>query len=263
MIARFTILIALFATTSLANDGWIGYSGAPRIEGQHPTIRMVDEVIHLKVGGRVLYGECVFTFKNEGPACTARIGFPDYDSNRESDEGLISTFRSFRSYVDGRQVSTKLVAGSQGSQWQVKNVYFARGQTRLVRNVYHLNLGRITLNGPSVQGREPIIWEAEYILGTGNTWRGKIGKTTIIVDFGSEAQIQSPIEPRKWPGNERAENSEYWIKDPRLVVWGAPSAPRVAGKRRLVFEMKNWKPDAEGDDLSLRFGVHGKSWSGD
>jgi hypothetical protein len=260
VIPRFAFLLALLGSTSLANDGWVGFSGAPKLDGKHPTIRMVDEVVHLKIGRKVMYGDCRFTFRNEGSACTVRIGFPDYDSHGELDGKSVSTYKSFLSYVDGRRASTKLVSGSGGTRWQVKSVPFARGQTRVIRNVYQMSLGRITLSGRFVQGHEPIIWQAEYILGTGNTWRSTIGKTTIIVDFGIEAQIESPIQAREWPPEDESEYSDYWLKNRNLVIWSGPSAPRVVGKRRLIFEMKNWEPDDEGDDVSLRFGVHGKPW---
>ena len=242
------------------NDGWIGFSGAPKIEGKHPSVRMVNEQIHLKVGQDTLYGDCVFTFKNEGPACNVRIGFPDFNSNDEVEEPPQSTYKSFRSVVDDVLVPTKLVRGNQGTAWQIKSVAFGRGQTRKIRNIYHLKLGKITLNGSPVKGRESMCWQGEYILGTGRSWKGKIGKTTVTVDFGSSALIQSPIVPMEWPDAAKSDSSNFWVKNKNAVIWSGPTPPRIAGKRRLVFEIKNWEPEDLEESVKFRFGVYPKPY---
>jgi len=252
--------LILLSWSPPTNDGWVGMSGAPRIEGKHPTIRMVEELIHLRVGAETMYADCRFTFKNEGRVCIARIGFPDYDSHGEIVGALSTTFKSFSSFVDGKAVPTRLVRGKLGEAWQVKNVRFESGQKRIIRNVYQIGLGKITLSGSSVLGKEPMTNQTDYILGTGRTWKGTIGKTTVIVDFGSEARINSPIRAVRWPPESQVDSSDFWILNRNTVCWSGPSAPRIVGKRRLIFERKNWEPSETEDDIVIRFGVFPKPW---
>ncbi|MBC8066617.1 MAG: hypothetical protein H7Y17_17435, partial [Chlorobia bacterium] len=119
-----------------SNDGWVGSTGAPRIEGKHPTISMVDEVIHIRIGKTEMTADCRFTFRNEGKAASVRIGFPDVYGNSEASDKPRSVYKSFASYVDGKRVPTKFVTTSNPNNWQVKTVRFGRGQTRKVRNLY-------------------------------------------------------------------------------------------------------------------------------
>lgn len=246
-------LLAAIVAQALPNDGWIGFSGTPKIEGKHPSIRMVDEVIHLKIGKDSMTADCLFTFRNEGSACVARIGFPDYDSDNYLDPktGIRSIYRYFRSYVDGKRVQTKLIDASEDMGWQVKHVRFAKGQTRKVRNVYRVGLGQLSINGRAP--RPPMTWQAQYVVETGRSWKGTIGSTKVIVDFERSALVRSPLKAAKWPANEDPDNMDFWSKNRNTVIWGGFATPRVSG-RRLTFERKNWEPGSD-DDVVLRFGL--------
>lgn len=235
----------MLAVAGTANDGWIGVNGAPRIEGKHPSIRMVDEVIHLKVGKKSVTADCRFTFKNEGTACTARIGFPDYDYS----ESTKTIFDYFKSYVDGKRVATKYVGSNDGENWQVKHVKFAKGQTRRIRNVYRLSLGALTIG----QGDKlvPMISRADYIVSTGRSWKGRIGSSKVIVEFEDAAKLKTPIKLAKLE-SKAAESDAFWTKNKSTVMWTGFATPKVSG-RRITFEKKNWEP-TEDDDVFLLFG---------
>ncbi len=85
-------LLALFviSTLSLAfgDDAAITWSGSPKMLSGHPTVRMVSEKIILNVTPLTGDAEghtdadCTFVFKNDGPACSVRIGFPDRTRER-------------------------------------------------------------------------------------------------------------------------------------------------------------------------------------
>jgi hypothetical protein len=246
------LLVAL-VSCSTSNDGWIGYTGTPRVEGKHPSIRMVEEVIHLRIGKGRMTANCLFTFKNEGNACTARIGFPDHDSDPYLDPktGIRSIYTYFRSYVDGKRVQTKLVDAGKDYGWQVKHVPFGKGQVRKVRNVYEVGLGQLSLEG--VAPRPPMTWQAEYVVTTGRSWKGTIGSTKVIVDLERSAPVKSPIKLVSWPNNNDPDKMTFWSKNRNAVMWSG-FAPPKASRRRLVFERKNWEPSKD-DDVTLRFGL--------
>lgn len=239
------------AMLGITNDGWIGYTGAPRIDGKHPTIRMVDEVIQLRVGKDSMTADCLFTFKNEGAACTARIGFPDHDSDPYLDPkaGIRSIYDYFHSYVDGVEIKTKLIDAGEDIGWQVKHVKFAKGQTRKIRNRYRIGLGKLTIGGG--EKRIPMTWQATYIVATGRSWKGSIGSTKVFVDFEPSASVRGPIKLVPWKNG--ADSDAFWAKNRSTVMWDGFATPKAAG-RRIVFERKNWEPSTDADDVVLRFG---------
>lgn len=247
------VLSLLLFSGAIANDGWVGYTGAPRIEGKHPTIRMVDEVIHIRIGKTEMTADCRFTFKNEGNATSARIGFPDHNSNAEAFDKAKSVYKSFVSYVDGKRVPTRFVTTSNPYNWQVKTVRFEKGQTRKVRNVYRVQLGLYTLSG-SLSGRPPMRHTADYIVSTGRTWKGNISSTRVIFEFEKTSTARAPITLAKDNHNDkRYGESSFWAKNRGLVLWSGFAKPRVEG-RKVIFERKNWEPKDD-DDVSINFGL--------
>jgi hypothetical protein len=202
-----------------------------------------------------MWADCTFTFKNEGAACNARIGFPDFDSHGEE---FRSFFRAFHSTVDGQPVKTKLEKGDLGKAWQVKSVPFRSGQTRIVRIVYRMNLGILSLNGLGKRGDPPRIHRAEYILSTGRSWRGSIGRSKVVVEFDRSSLMKSPIKAYPESPEDKFSDSSFWERNKNLVGWRGPSKPKVSG-RTLTFERSSWEP-TELDDISLTFGIYYKTY---
>lgn len=251
-------MAACLALTAVANDGWIGHTGTPRIEGKHPSIRMVDEVITIRIGRETMTADCRFTFKNDGASTTARIGFPDVYGNVEEGEKARSVYKSFVSYVDGRRVRTKFMTQTNPENWQVKSVRFAKGQTRKVRNVYTLDLGILSLSGPGLKDQAPRTRMANYVLATGRSWKGVIGKSTVIFEFEKSSLAQTPLRVAEWTQDAKYGESVFWSKNKNLILWNGPVTPKVAG-RKLTFIRKNWEP-TEGDDINLNFGFYYRNY---
>lgn len=252
------ILAATLSAVAWSNDGWIGHSGAPRIEGKHPTVRMAEETITIKIGRDTMTADCRFTFKNEGAATTARIGFPDVNSNAESFDKARSIYHTFVSYVDGKRTRTKFMTETNPENWQVKSVRFAKGQTRKIRNVYTLSLGILSLSGPGLRNQPPRTRMANYVLATGRSWKGVIGKSTIIIEFEKSSLVRPPIRIAKWTGDEKYDESTFWSKNKSLILWDGPAAPKVIG-RKLTFVRTNWEPTEE-DDINLKFGLYYRNY---
>src|SRR5215212_2408570 len=126
-----TFALAAVAGAACANDGGIAFGGAPRLLDSHPSVSMESEVVTMTVGDKIVTVDCRFTFRNHGPACAVRMGFPDIgvgasDPDEKNSEdylrhGPVSTFKSFHSWVDGKEVSTKLIrADEPGHFWHAK-----------------------------------------------------------------------------------------------------------------------------------------------
>jgi hypothetical protein len=112
----------------------------------HPAIRMVGEEVHIKLpDGKV---EARFVFKNEGPATTITIGFPE--QGKDTMPRRPSHLVSFKSWVDGKLVSTKQVFTEKPEDggndyyyksWWIKKVPFAKGQTLTIEPISKVRFG--------------------------------------------------------------------------------------------------------------------------
>ncbi len=252
-------LCAMTTQVAHANDGGIAWGGSPKLLSNHPSVAMQSEVITMNVGKEKTTVDCRFVFKNYGRATTVRMGFPDEgsgDLNRAEEVDInvpdwrktkpLSTFSSFKSWVNGVPVQTKLVRSDEiAKSWHTKAVRFPTSSTRRVRDLYTVPVGgQIATHGFHSQ--------TSYVLHTGASWRGAIGRSEVIVNFintGGARRLKA-VALRSL----NVQNPEYvdWDKMPRgTVVYQGPSAPTVR-RRTLRFVRTNWNP-TENDDIFLYF----------
>lgn len=122
--------------------------------------------------------ECTFILHNTGSKTTALVGFPA--ERLPSDVGdSDTTLYNFELYIDGEEKEFIVKPGKeiQGfdeyKRWYVWEMEFDQGAVKIVKNKY-----RVTISKSSTGS----YWFA-YILKTGATWKGKIGKALINVEF--------------------------------------------------------------------------------
>ncbi|MGV3617682.1 MAG: DUF4424 family protein [Fimbriimonas sp.] len=188
MPASSSIAALLLASTSFFNDGSgsIGVGGTVGLrKGTHPSIRLVEEEIRVKLPERKV--RVTFRFRNDGPATRVTMAFPENGylgggaTEKDLPKARRSNFGYFRTAVDGVPFRARLLKGTTTAEglgyehWWVKDVSFAAGQTRVVVNEYQ---GGGTWGPP---------WSNlagfTYVLRTGASWKGgRIGKTRVIVD---------------------------------------------------------------------------------
>ena len=245
-------LVAL-CCVARADDAEVSYGGSPSALKGSGQVTMQSEVVLLDIGPDSVKADCQFVFKNTGKACTIRMGFPDGDSQEESEEDKKappqSAFTSFSSFVDGRAVPTTLVHGADYA-WHIKNVSFPANGIRRVREVYSVPLGG------NVSGNET----AYYVLQTGASWRGPIGRMEVIARFRrSKRAHQTPgntfQDVRALSHKALGENSSYekkWQKSgEEVVLYDGPGAPQ-AQHNVLRWVKTNIRP-TEKDDVFLVF----------
>ena len=211
--------LLLNLSTPALDDGAIVLGGAPVLMKGHPTVRMVAERVYIQITKRNQTVDAWFAFKNEGPARTVTMGFPDIGAGsyateqyEKDDEAKRKRRKSpnfemlsgFRSWVDGEEVRTRLVRGDDPAEsFHVKTVRFARNGWRNVHVSYTCPLG---LGATSSGG---YIFEASYMLHTGSSWKGSIGSVTVVFDFKNgqhrpydlrrvPATLSSGYESRNW-----------------------------------------------------------------
>ena len=249
---------------ALANDGGIAMGGSPKLLSGHPSVRMQSEVINMKVGDSKVVVECNFVFVNSGKECIVRMGFPDVgkgasDPDEEKErKGLENThpettFKSFKSWVDGREVTTKLIRSNlPGHYWHTKTVKFPANSSVKIKDVYVQDVsGGIV----SLRSTYSSASHVAYVLHTGSSWNGKIGSSTINVTF-SNTVVDAPLHPvlnvvdaSKSHDDGRDLNLKSVVN--RAVVWKGPAVPKVLG-RTLTFVRKDWRPTAK-DDIEITF----------
>ncbi len=264
-----TVALLLLSGPARANDGGITMGGSPKLLSGHPTVQMKSEVVRINVGKKKLNVDARFTFVNHGPACTVRMGFPDRgigsanpdneSSDDDRDEVDImkqpprTSFTSFRSWVNGKAVATKLIrANTWGKYWHTKTVRFPAHSIVHIRDAYEESVSVGVFRAGEWGGYKNHIG---YLLNTGSSWRGSIERTDIIIRF-NRARVPSgrikPIPGRFTYLDEKGSQSfTTACLKPGTVVWKGPSTPTVLG-RRMTFTRTTYRPTVN-DDLELSF----------
>jgi hypothetical protein len=176
-LALLAAMVLVSAEVVLGDDGAItGVGGRIRIMDEHPAVVLVAEHVHARVSvsDDIADVECVFVLANHGAADSVLIGFPE---SAGGDTGA-RPFLSFHSYVDGKAEPCSRVEGEGGNDplfWWTKNVYFASGQTRIIRDEYRSPLG---VGAGDSTGYYRIF---EYTLWTGSSWSDSIGAASIVL----------------------------------------------------------------------------------
>lgn len=233
-----------------ADDGWIGYGGSPRLLRGHPSVRMVSEAVRMEVGEREVRVDCRFLFRNDGPARSVRMGFPD-EADRYDEQDRSGYLRSFPSYVEGRPVRTELLhAPTKALFWHAKTVRFPAHASVRVRDVYRIRVG--VQDQTSYRGRTDFVYrQASYTLHTGASWRGRIDRAEIDVVF----QRKRPRPPMRLVRAEHGEADRRLEHPssftPSTVFYAGPCRP-VAHGNTFRFVRTHWKPRLR-DDLWLFF----------
>ncbi|MCE5200498.1 MAG: hypothetical protein ABFD54_14035 [Armatimonadota bacterium] len=202
------VVAFLFTCNALvvADDGGVhGVGGsAELIKPEHSSIRMIREQVNAQVlrswrtPPRV---RCEFVFKNEGKATTVKMGFPEMSAGELAPipDKNVTALDGYLSWVDGKPVKTRIVPsrnnGDQNYQaWHIKDVSFAAGQTRTIVDSYSGGMGG------DVDGNR---W-FNYILKTGASWKGPIGKAAIKVNIKDMLHTYKidRIEPQGYKKND-------------------------------------------------------------
>lgn len=183
--------VMLGSVKSFADDSAMSNVGggmvAPMVS--HPSVRMVNETVTIKLTDKGVKVHCEFLFRNEGKKCMVKMGFPER-AWAYGEGSAVRRLSGFRSWVDGKPVKCIYKQGQRvrkadyGSEsrdsWYIKDVPFDTGQTRTVVDEYSTELG-FEDDSMSTDFENPLNFT--YILRTGRNWKGPIGKAKIVVDI--------------------------------------------------------------------------------
>jgi hypothetical protein len=223
--------LSMLAMLGWADDGHVIENGTAYHIGGVTRIRMVDEHVTILLSEDFATVKCHFTFRNEGPAETATIGFPDRSGG---EGGHAPAMTDFTSTVDGTPVQTKLADNGSDpndqywNYFHVKKVQFARGQTRVIEDSYRTPLGY----GVGVK------WSFTYVMSTGGSWYGNIGSAILDVTVAGRHD-KTPVRI--------AQVDHYRGNAPvSPILWRGFAMPTVKGST-LTFSRKNFKPTKRSD----------------
>ena len=209
------LAIIFLATTASADDASLGRVGENVQPIFNTRVEMLAEDVRVKVTPERSFVEAVFIFRNNGPAATVLVGFPEEEilDGREG-FGDDTELHDFKAFIDGKEVPVQKKKGLVPEinprsidypSWYTWEVEFAEGQIRELRNTYWVK-NLYWSNGEVLAG---------YILTTGSTWEGSIGHARVTF----EMQDILPYRLRAIiPGNYRFEGHnlvwEWWDFDP-------------------------------------------------
>lgn len=212
IIKKCLVVVLVFSTILIlqlpvhADDGVIGRTP----EGVYPMkdaeVEMESENIIVDIEKFTV--ECTFVFHNTGDARDVLMGFPgklreDLGSDFSDDVSL--TLNEFKTFVKDKELPVKREKGVQSdinlpnySEWFTFTVPFKNEERITVRNTYSFE--------PSYDSSGYVY--TGYVLQTGATWKGRIGKARVEFKLGS---IQPWQIERLRPGGFRFEgNSIIW-----------------------------------------------------
>lgn len=245
----------LFVSGVGADDGGISFGGSPHLLNGHRSVSMKSELVNIDIHKEIIKVDCKFVFHNSGPTCTVRMGFPDQGLGSEEPyqgepllkTGLKASFLSYDSFVDGKQVPTQLVPTNDRSlYWHAKNVTCKGKADCLVRDVYTLR------PGAQVTSENGLYQQTSYILHTGSSWHGPIGKADINIKFAPDA-VTVPIKVGSLSAFADHDLSHLkWSKLPAgTVVFEGPSVPKVQGQT-MHFTLAKFTPRKK-DDIRVYY----------
>jgi hypothetical protein len=221
----FMLLVLFGGSPALADDAPLaGIGGAYQPMQRGVQVRMAREWVNVTLSARGTRTVVQFDFRNEGPAQTVTMGFPEKAIYPPNDKPG-GSYRHFTRRVDGRPITARPTSWQEVQEktawqrWWVSRVYFARNQTRVVRVSYDEAPNFLMTPGGRSYG---------YILGTGSYWAGPVGSVDFVFDvkdFPADTSILASELERSGSGVTRRGN-------------------------RLASHFRGWKPPK---DLELQF----------
>lgn len=230
------------AGPALADDASLGRVGDGVQPLSQADVQMLAEEVRVKVFPERSEVEATFTFWNRGPAVNLLVGFPQALAQAELERaefGDDTALHDFRAWVGGRQAPVQLekaAGGGQGSlagetappeggspgspalppypAWYTFLLSLTSGEKVEVRNTYWVK-NTAWSNGEVETG---------YILQSGATWAGPIGRGRVEL-------VLEGIEPYQ-------------------VIGARPGNWRLEKENTYVWEFKDWEPDT---DITLHF----------
>jgi hypothetical protein len=240
------LTLFLLSSFAVANDGWVGTGGTPKLMKGHPSVRMLREKVRVRVEPTRVVVQADFWFRNGGPETTVDVGFPDDDTD-DYGEGK-PVLKNFRSWVEGRLVKTQLRGNGTTGHWHVKSVRFPQNRTVHIRDRYETAIGVDHL-APGYFGHY-----VGYTVSTGSSWKGTIGETDLQVTFDPRLPAPRRVMDRdvynRLTKKVNPEKLRELVRNHRHTVFATGIGKPTLRGRTLVYLRRNWRPTEE-DDLSL------------
>lgn len=237
------MVISCFPVTVKADDATLGGTGITVYPINDTDVEMEKEIIDILVKDGKTYVNCQFFFHNAGEKTMLLVGFPtqypdEYESEEEPDEETedeydpdeeqaeesedeydpednVTQLYRFKTFIHGKRVPVKTLKGLEPKgnnsgdlffpEWYTWRMTFAAGEKVKVVNRYYME---------NSYGGENSEW-TNYILRSGTTWKGPIGKLTVRMRFegyDKSRVVFSGMEPKyidsKGTATWEAENIE-------------------------------------------------------
>jgi len=218
--------LSLSAVADTANI--VGGTGGRLHMAESAAIAMLDEEIDIRIHRRHIEFDIRYRFRNESrKPQRAIMGFP------EKPGAFTRRLNNFAATADGVRVPVDYIVAPPGSaegmHWHRYEVSFAAGQTREVLNRYWIY-------PTEYRG----LYSFEYILRTGASWKGKIGKV----------KVRARLDKGLVAAGRRLQ---------RLGIENEPTGWSVSGMGSVL----EWRGDAiePKEDLSLFYEVAGQPFA--
>jgi hypothetical protein len=260
----FVIFFGVFSTPAWADAARISAGGAVHQMHGDGTVSMESEIVRIKISDHLQKVDCIFNFKNNGPASCVRIGFPDFTNmpdptSKETLTNLKPTFLTYQCYVEDKESKSKLVPSDDDyggdddvKLWHASDVQFPANSSVTV----HCSYSQLPDLSPTSM-QEPIrqfIKVTRYILQTAASWEGPVKQADIYVTFDTDV-APKPIElvslQELMKSKVKSEKTFWDAASIHTVCYSASVTPSVDGQE-LHFTLINFRP-TEKDDIVVLY----------
>lgn len=245
------LLLLALPGVAAADDASLGRMGEAVQPVHNTQVRMIEEEVNIRVYRYKCEVTATFLFRNDGPATTVLVGFPEGGVDSEW-AGGDSLLHDFATELDGKPVTVKREPGLRPDKdprsydypsWLTWEVGFLAGETRRIKNTYWVK------NTHNSSG-----WmETGYVMTTGSLWNGPIGRAKVTMEL-------MDIRPSQligvFPGDyEFQGNKLVWdwegiepTQDMRLVFDLRGPAPFMSGSLEQLPKLEElmWSNDLTG-----------------
>jgi hypothetical protein len=216
-IVLFSFYIFLFISNCYSDDTAIAvFGGNAKAIYEHSSVRMLGENVKITLNTDDYDVDATFTFYNEDKSTEVLVGFPQ----KGFGDGATGTndyneYIVFKTFVNDQEVKFLNLESmfesneNRYSKWKTKAVYFPAKVITHTKVLYKVPYG-----GGAYSKRNKFI---DYIIGTGSSWLGNIGKSTFTLVFNDDIQLNIDDNPfssiNKFKFERTSKNEMNWFVD--------------------------------------------------
>jgi len=209
-----SMVFLLINTFVFSNDSRIVLgSSVGIVDNKNTNITMLNEVINITLYRDYYEVDVTFDFYNDGFEENILLGFPvktlTYDNPKEREWAQVIDFES---YINGVLLTEYTIREESEKDFYLSTIKWFIREVKFLGNSH--TYSRVTYKAP--YNTYGFFIGAGYIYGTGSSWKGNIGKMTLIINHGDNIFIDDVflgLEKEKFMYTSEASGKHKFVQE--------------------------------------------------